>query len=137
MIDVPFICLEGPGDDDRSQWAGDDFNPNEENGPDDAAGAPPPYDPWDDDRDVSVDVQQTDDGGYVSTVRVPVADGHTVVAQSSKASTAKKAAVKAFNIAKILANNKTVEALLPPTAKLTLTALKSDDAKKIFQQMHW
>jgi sensor histidine kinase regulating citrate/malate metabolism len=60
-----------------------------------------------------------------------------VVAQSSKSSTAKKAAQKAFNIGKILAKNKTVQAALPPQARLTLAALQSDDAKKIFQQLHW
>ena len=124
MVSQPIVWVSGPedfDDDYRDPDAQEEFG---EGG----------------DRDLSMDVSPIDDGGepgYVSTVQIPLSDGRTVNVQSTKASTAKKAAQKAYNIARIAASDPTIQALLPPSAQLTIKALQSSTAKKIADQFHW
>lgn len=124
IIDVPVVWITGPDDDLAMQ------DP-EEHGPDDAANEPPA----DDDRDVSIDIKKTDEGDHVAVVSIPTSDGKTINVQSTKSSTAKSAASKAYNITKIIADDPNVQKLLPPQVQATVAILKSDTAKKIYHSL--
>jgi hypothetical protein len=123
IVSGPQVWISGP--DDELAANPDEIGPDDSN---DTRVAP-------DDRDMSVDVRPTGDGNYVSVVSVPTTDGRTINVQSSTSSTAKSAAGKAYNIAKLIGGDSKVQALLPPQVKATIAIATSDTAKKVWHSL--